>query len=384
MRLSKPSSPSTTRLAAFLLGMAGAASAFAGCEVTESEAVIFPALKVIGSRPPGTVLATTHAKLITLCTTIGHQHSGARGFYLKAANYANNMRPVRLPDGSHAWTTSIPGIGLRITGGHRNESISKLAPGEVIAFRVTDPHKGHALWTDTFKYEVVVTDSKIGSGTISGGLWDIYWHDIGINSGGTMQGVSRVSTSVTVPPRSTSCGVNTASRAQAVSLGTVSVPDLQVGGKSSPASFSVDLTCTGGEAGAPPRRSGDHVHRRRESGQPEFRAGTRQDVHGAGRGRSVEEEGRRSHYPGSGRGHPGKPRAMDRRHDKERLRVHSHDGEYRSHGWHVRQGRQPERRRHVHHELPVGKRQVHQCRPGSDNRFSNSRCTIDNPVLSTQ
>jgi len=250
--LLKPSYPSTTRLAAFLLGMAGAASAFADCEVTRADAVTFPTVKIIGSRPPGTVLATTHASLVTLCTTIGHRHSGALGFYLKAANYRNNMRPVKLPDGSYAWSTSIRGIGLRITGGDRNESISALTPGTAVAYRVTEPHKGHMLWNDTFKYELVVTGPTIGVGTISGGLWDIYWHDIGINSGGIMKGVSNVSTTVMVPPRSTSCSVNTASKSQAIALGTVTVSDLKAGGKGQPARFSVNLTCTGAEAGAPP------------------------------------------------------------------------------------------------------------------------------------
>lgn len=240
-----------------LLGLAWGNAAFAAgtssCRVTSAESVNFPNAKLFAGSPVGTVLASTTASISTTCTASGAP-SGRMGFYLKAANVSGGKHnPVRLPDGSYAWTTGIQGIGLRITGGANNIMVSILSNGQDLDYRTTEGFSDTAhSWTDTFRYELVTTSTSVAGGSLSGELWQIYWHDIADNRGAQMEGVSSVNGIISIQGVSPTCSVDAGSRNKTVNLGSIKAADLEATGASPSVPLQLSFNCSGGETGAPP------------------------------------------------------------------------------------------------------------------------------------
>ncbi|MCY1408429.1 Fimbrial protein [compost metagenome] len=181
----------------------------ADCATSNVQAVTFGNVHVLLGAPVGTQIATTNASFSVSCSG-GVGTPPYSGFYLQAGNSGPGRTRVSLPDGSFAFQTNIPGIGLRIStlSGHNNPlMISSLNVGGWDAYYVTTLNSLSPT-TFTMKYDLVVTGA-VSAGNVTGTLWQNLFHDVGHNYSGVMAGAMVSAGVIRVDPVVPSCAITT-------------------------------------------------------------------------------------------------------------------------------------------------------------------------------
>lgn len=233
-----------TLLALALFGASQLTWGAGSCSNSNVQPVTFGTINVSANTPVGKVLASTAASLTVQCS--GGYPSGAySGFYLQAENDNSQHTRVLLSDGSYAWKTSIPGIGIRIKGTTNTTglNISGLQPGQWDAY-YSNEGSGSNLGpvTFTFQYDLVVIGALSTGGSITGALWTDVFHDVGNNASGIMSGSQASAGIIIVNPVTPSCDLNVNTANQTISLGQTSTKDLpSLGSTANPTGFTLSL-----------------------------------------------------------------------------------------------------------------------------------------------